>query len=124
MAVLLGGLTILGVEAGPRMVTEQLPLTISIVWSLALANVFGTMLCFAMARPISRLTTMDANKLAPFLIVIISIGAYQSTQHRGDLLLLFGIGDFRWLLRIIDWLRIPFVIGFVLSTGDTRYPLT
>src|SRR3546814_19900614 len=75
MAVLLGGLPILGVEAGPRMVTEQLPLTISIVWSLALANVFGTMLCFAMARPISRLTTMDANKFAPFLIVLISIGA-------------------------------------------------
>src|SRR3546814_11780914 len=79
------------------------------------------MLCFAMARPISRLTTMDANKFAPFLIVIISIGAYQSTQHWGDLLLLFGIGVFSWILRILDWPRIPFVIGFVLSAGAERY---
>src|SRR3546814_18435674 len=117
MAVLLGGLTILGVEAGPRMVTEQLPLTISIVWSLALANVFGTMLCFAMARPISRLTTMDANKFAPFLIVIISIGAYQSTQHWGDLLLLYGLGVFRLILGILDWPRIQLVIRFVMSSG-------
>src|SRR3546814_6860110 len=51
MAVLLGGLTILGIEAGPRMVTSELPVTISIVWSLALANVLGTFVCFLMARP-------------------------------------------------------------------------
>src|SRR3546814_6244362 len=49
------------------------------------------------------------------------IGAYQSTQHWGDLLLLFGIGVFSWILRILDWPRIPFVIGFVLSAGAERY---
>src|SRR3546814_416442 len=113
MAVLLGGLTILGIEAGPRMVTSELPVTISIVWSLALANVLGTFVCFLMARPISKLTTMDANKFAPFLIVLIGIGAYQSTQHWGDLVLLFGIGAFSWLLSILGWPRLPFIIGFV-----------
>lgn len=121
MAVFLGGLTILGVEAGPRMVTTQLPITIAIVWSLALANIFGTAMCFIMARPISKLTTVDANKFAPFLIVLICAGAYQSTQHWGDLALLFGIGLFSWFLRILNWPRIPFIIGFVLSEGAERY---
>jgi TctA family transporter len=121
MAVLLGGLTILGVEAGPRMVTTDLPITITIVWSLALANILGTFLCFLMARPISMLTTMDANKFAPFLIVLICVGAYQSTQNYGDFVLLLGIGMFSWLLRVLDWPRIPFIIGFVLSDGAERY---
>lgn len=121
MAVLLGGLVILGVEAGPRMVTSELPLTLTIVWSLALANVIGTAMCFLMAKPISMLTTLNPNKFAPFLIVLICLGAYQANFHWGDLVILLVFGGISWLLKMIDWPRIPFIIGFVLSDGSERY---
>lgn len=121
MAVLLGGLVLLGIEAGPKMVTTNLPLTLSIVWTLAFANIFGTTLCFLMAKPISLLTTINPNKLVPFLLVIICLGAYQATQHWGDLLVLLLFGAISWFMKQLDWPRIPFIIGFVLSTGSERY---
>ena len=39
--MLLGGLVLLGVQPGPSMIGENLPVTLSIVWTLALANVVG-----------------------------------------------------------------------------------
>ncbi len=40
-AILLGGLLLMGVEAGPRMVTDELSLTMSIIWTLVIANIIG-----------------------------------------------------------------------------------
>lgn len=120
-AVLLGGLVLLGIEPGPKMVTSELPLTLTIVWTLALGNVFGTLICFLMSKPLSHLTTINPNKLVPFLIVIIFVGAYQAHNHWGDFVILFILGALSWFLKEIGWPRIPFIIGFVLSTGAERY---
>jgi putative tricarboxylic transport membrane protein len=119
--VLLGGLVLLGIEAGPKMFTTNLPLTLSIVWTLAFANIFGTTLCFLMAKPISLLTTINPNKLVPFLLVIVCLGAYQANHHWGDLLILLLFGAISWFMKELDWPRIPFIIGFVLSNGAERY---
>ena len=39
MAVFLGGMVLIGIEAGPSMVTTDIELTYTIIWSLAIANV-------------------------------------------------------------------------------------
>ena len=52
MAVFLGGMTLLGIEAGPQLVGSRLDLTYAIIWSLAIANVMGTLLCVTLAEPI------------------------------------------------------------------------
>ena len=72
MAVFLGGMVLLGIEAGPAMVSSDLDLTYTIIWSLALANVLGAGSCMLLARPIARLTTIPFNLLAPFMIVVVS----------------------------------------------------
>ena len=41
MAVFLGGLLILGIQPGPSMLTENVDLIYTAIWSLALANIFG-----------------------------------------------------------------------------------
>ena len=57
MAVFLGGMVLIGIEAGPAMVSTDLDLTYTIIWSLALANILGAGSCMLLARPIARLTT-------------------------------------------------------------------
>lgn len=120
-AILLGGLTLMGLQAGPRMVTTELPLTMSIIWTLVFANVIGAAACIFLAKPVSKLTMIPANKLVPFLLIILVIGAYQSTRHWGDLIAFVLIGLLGWVMKHLDWPRAPLLIGFVLATAVERY---
>ena len=115
MAVFIGGLALLGYTAGPQMIQNDLSVTYTIVWSLALANVVGAGLCIALSGGIARLTTIRFTLLAPFLFMMISFAAFQSRQSLGDLVALFAIGVLGIFLRRFDWSRPAFLIGFVLS---------
>jgi TctA family transporter len=121
MAVLLGGLTLLGVQPGPRMVTKDLDLVFLAIWSLALANLMGTAICLLLSTPIARLCLVPFRKLAPFLIIIVALGAYQATRHWGDLILLGVIGVISWEMKRLGWPRPPVLIGFVLSQAVEQY---
>jgi putative tricarboxylic transport membrane protein len=115
MAVFIGGLALLGYDAGPQMIQSNLDLTYTIVWSLALANVFGAGLCIAFSSAIARLTTIRFSLLGPFLFMLIAFAAFQSGQSLGDLVALFAVGLLGIFLRRFDWSRPAFLIGFVLS---------
>ena len=121
MAVFLGGMVLLGIEAGPAMVSSDLDLTYTIIWSLALANVLGAGSCMLLARPIARLTTIPFNLLAPFMIVVVSFAAYQATRQFMDLVALLAVGVLGVLLRRFGWSRPAFLIGFVLAPQAEGY---
>lgn len=121
MAVFLGGMVLIGIEAGPSMVTTDLELTYTIVWSLALANVLGAGLCLFLAQPISRLTTIRFPLLAPFMIMVISFAAFQATRDLMDLVALFAVGMLGVFMRRFGWPRPAFLIGFVLSSQAETY---
>jgi len=120
-AMLLGGLVLLGIEPGPSMIKENLDVTLSIVWSLALANVFGAAACIACAGLVARASVIPANRLVPFLFIIITVAAYQSTRHWGDILVLLILGAVGWIMKQAAWPRAPLLIGFVLSLVTERY---
>jgi TctA family transporter len=115
MAVFLGGLALLNMTPGPQMVRNDLDVTYTIVWSLALANVIGAGLCILLSGQIAKLTRIRFTLLAPFLFMIIAFAAFQSRQSFSDLIALVGIGILGILLRRFDYSRPAFLIGFVLS---------
>jgi TctA family transporter len=121
MAVFLGGLALLGYDAGPQMIQNDLDVTYTIVWSLALANVVGAGLCIVFSGTIARLTTIRFTLLGPFLFMMISFAAFQSRQSLGDLVALFTIGLLGIFLRRFDWSRPAFLIGFVLSNQAENF---
>lgn len=120
-AILLGGLTLLGIQAGPTMVTKDLPVTLSIIWTLVFANIFGAAACIFLSKYIAKLCMIPATKLVPFLLIVLVIGAYQSTRHFGDLITFIIIGLLGWVMKKLEWPRAPFLIGFVLSLSAERY---
>ncbi|HEY5622443.1 MAG TPA: tripartite tricarboxylate transporter permease, partial [Gammaproteobacteria bacterium] len=121
MAVFLGGMVLIGIEAGPAMVSADLDLTYTIIWSLALANVLGAGSCMLLARPIARLTAIPFNLLAPFMIMVVSFAAAQATRSFMDLAILFGVGIVGVLLKRFGWSRPAFLIGFVLAPQAEGY---
>lgn len=121
MAVFIGGLALLGYDAGPHMVRNNLDLTYTIVWSLALANILGAGLCILLSGQIARLTTIRFALLAPYLFMLIAFAAFQSSQSLGDLIALVAIGFLGIFLRRFDYSRPAFLIGFVLSYQAEKY---
>lgn len=120
-AILLGGLTLMGLEAGPKMVTTNLDITFSIIWTLALANIFGATACILLSKHIAKLSLIPAKKLVPFLLVLLLIGSYQSTRDIGDLIFFIILGLLGWCMKRLDWPRAPLLIGFVLASAAERY---
>ncbi|MEM7116852.1 MAG: tripartite tricarboxylate transporter permease [Chloroflexota bacterium] len=122
-AVLLGAFVILGLQPGPRMLQERfdLNITILIIITLAIANVFGTLACLSLTNVVAKLATIRASRLAPFLLVIMLVGAYQSTRNWGDLIAFVVIGLLGWVMRRLKYPLPPLLIGFVLSVGVERY---
>lgn len=121
MAVFLGGMTLIGIEAGPQLVGERLDLTYAIIWSLAIANVMGTALCFVTSPMIARLTTIRFGLIAPFMVMIVCFGAFNTSRDMADLFLLLGVGVLGLFMRRFGWPRPPFVVGFVLAQPMETY---
>jgi len=121
MAVFLGGLLILGIQPGPSMLTEDIDLIYTAIWSLALANIFGAGLALFLAKPITKLTLVPFKLLAPFMILIITFAAYQASYSWGDLIALLLVGILGWLMKQFGWPRPAALIGFVLAGNLEQY---
>jgi TctA family transporter len=115
MAIFLAGLILLGVEPGIGMMERHLDLTFVIIWSLAVANVLGTVTCLLLAKPIARLTLVPFAMLAPFMIVIVYFAAYQTTRSWWDLVALFVLGVLGVYMKRFGWSPPALLIGFVLA---------
>ncbi|KEA61654.1 Tricarboxylate transport membrane protein TctA [Marinobacterium lacunae] len=121
MAVFLGGMVLIGLEPGPSMVGNNLDITYTIVWSLALANVLGAGACLLLSKWVAKLTTIPYALMAPFMITVICFAAFQATRDLNDLISLVAIGVLGVLMKRFGWPRPAFLIGFVLASGMETY---
>jgi TctA family transporter len=120
-AIFLGGMVLLGIQPGIMLVETQLDLVYTIIWTLAIANVVGAGLCFAVSPFVARVTTLPYAYVAPFMLMIIFFAAYQATTDWGDILALLAIGALGLYMRRFGWPRPPLIIGFVLAEGAESY---
>ena len=121
MAVFLGGLLILGIQPGPSMLTDNMDLIYTAIWSLALANIFGAGLSLLLSKPITKLTIIPFNYLAPFMILVITFACYQASYDWGDLIALLLMGILGWIMKQYGWPRPAALIGFVLAGNLEQY---
>jgi putative tricarboxylic transport membrane protein len=120
-AIMLGALFFYGIQPGPRMVQENLDLIFTIIWSFALANSIGAALCLLLSPALARLTWVPFVQLAPAVVVTIFFGAFQSSQHFGDIYAMLGLGFLGWLMKQLGWPRAPLLVGFVLTKPTEQY---
>lgn len=114
-AVLLGAFLILGLDPGKEMLTDELDVTFSLVWISLLATVIAIGVALVLVRPLAKLTRISGPVLIPFLLLLLSIGAFAERGSWADvvLMLLFtlvGVLCIRW-----DWPRVPLLLGFILG---------
>ncbi|HWP59284.1 MAG TPA: tripartite tricarboxylate transporter permease [Candidatus Acidoferrales bacterium] len=125
MSLVLAAMLLLGLPPGPKMLTDHLHLTLVIVWSLVLANLMATSLCFLFARQLAGITRLPVHHLFPVLIVLIFLAAYQSTADWGDLVALLVFSVIGVSMKRFGWPRPPLIVGMVLQRlAETYFFLT
>ena len=121
MAILLGAFLIHGLVPGPDMLTKHLDLTYSMVWSIAIANILGSGLCFLFSGQLAKLATLRYTLIMPCVLSLIYIGAFEASRSWGDLFSLLFFGLLGWGMKHFRWPRPPLVLGFILGAVLERY---
>ncbi|WP_250502478.1 tripartite tricarboxylate transporter permease [Caballeronia sp. AZ7_KS35] len=120
-AILLGAMMVHGFIPGPDMLTRHLDFTYSMVWSIALANIFGAGLCFLLSGQFAKVSTLRYTLILPVIMPVIYVGAFQGSRSWGDLFVLLLAGVVGWTMKRLRWARPPLILGLVLGVLMERY---
>jgi TctA family transporter len=121
MAILLGAFLIHGLVPGPEMLTKHLDITYSMVWSIAIANILGSGLCFLFSGQLAKIATLRYTLFMPGVLSLIYIGAFEASRNWGDIFSLMFFGMLGWAMKHFKWPRPPLVLGFILGGTIERY---
>ena len=121
MAIFLGLLVILDVQPGPSMLNENLSLTLTIAFSLVLANILGTGLALGFTPTLTRIAFVPPNILVPIILAIMTIAAFQASFRIQDLVVMLGFGGLGYFMKTFGWPRPPIVISVILGGIVEKY---
>ena len=121
MAILLGGFFVVGLVPGPDMLTKHLDVTMSMVWTIVVANIIAVVASFVFLNRLARLTNIRGALLIPFLALLTFLGAYTSNNSLNDILVALVFGSLGYLMVRYRWPRAPLVLGLVLGEVAERY---
>ena len=121
MAILLGAFTIHGIVPGPNMLRDDAPLLVSMILTIAVANLIGAGICLFMTRPLARLSTVRATTLVPIAMVFVALGAFQVGKDFRDLATLLVFAALGMAMKRYGWSRPAFTLGFVLGPNLERF---
>jgi len=121
MAILLGAFTIHGIVPGPDMLRDEAPLLISMILTIAIANLMGASICLVMTRPLARLATVPATTLVPIALVFVALGAFQISKDVRDFAVLLTFAGLGMAMKRYGWSRPAFTLGFVLAPNLERF---
>jgi putative tricarboxylic transport membrane protein len=121
MAILLGAFLLVGLTPGPDMLTRHLTVTLSMVWTIVIANAVTVSASLLFLNRLARLTTIRGTLLIPFLVLLTFLGAYTSNNSLGDIVVMLFFGGLGYLMVRYRWPRAPLVLGLVLGEIAERY---
>lgn len=120
-AILLGAMMVHGFVPGPDILTKHLDLAFTMVWSIAIANIFGAGLCFMLSGQFAKIATLRYTLILAVVMPIVYIGAYEGSHSWGDMFVLLLFGLIGIIMKRLKWARPPLVLGLVLGTLLERY---
>jgi putative tricarboxylic transport membrane protein len=115
MAILLGAFLILGIQPGPRLISEHLDLVWTLIWALVVGNIMAVSILLFAARWVAVLTFVRGSVIVPFVFVVVVLGSYINEGQWENLMMLIALSVIGYALLRAGWPRAPFVIGLVLG---------
>ncbi len=121
MAILMAAFFMVGIVPGPGMLLERLPLSMTLLLGIVLANLIGVVLCFAAAPYLIKVAATPAKLLVPVVMVLVYVGAYASGEYMLNVLVCILFGLLGWLMERFAYSRPALLLGFVLGALFEEY---
>ena len=114
-AVMLGAMTIHGIQSGPLFISQNPGLSYGIYAAYILAHPLMLVICWAFMPVMIRITSVRLAVLAPVVLVLCVIGAYalNNTMQSVYVLLIFGV--LGYVLVKAGFPLAPLILGLILG---------
>lgn len=114
-AVLLGGLTIHGINPGPLIFQKSGVYVYGIFFALIVATIAMVIFERGALRIFVKLLDIPKHILLPIVMVCCVVGAYSSSSRVFDIWCVIGFGVLGLLLKLLKVPSTPLIIGFILG---------
>lgn len=115
-ALLLSALLIQGLQPGKSMLTTNLEITFSMVWTLAVANVIAAVMLMYWSNWISKLAFISGHLIVPGAMLFILMGSWSASADLGDWVTLLVFSIIGYLMKQGGWPRPPVILAFILGS--------
>ncbi|HKL69199.1 tripartite tricarboxylate transporter permease [Salibaculum sp.] len=113
--ILVTVLAIHGLVPGSPMLTEDLPLSLTLIFALLMSNILTSIVGVSLAPWLARLTRLRIDRIALPALIASLVTIVQLNGLLADLYVAVGFGLLGYLLRLFGWPRVPFIIAFILG---------
>jgi len=114
-AVMLGALTIHGIQSGPLFVSQNGPLAYGMFAAYILAHPVVLIILAVLMRWMIRIVTVPKSVLFPMVLVLCVIGAYALGNTMSSVWILLVFGVFGYLMVKLGFPLAPFILGVILG---------
>lgn len=114
-AVMLGAMTIHGIQSGPLFISQNPGLSYGIYAAYILAHPLMLVICWAFMPLMIRITSVRLAVLAPVVLVLCVIGAYALNNTMGSVYVLLLFGVFGYILVKAGFPLAPLILGLILG---------
>jgi TctA family transporter len=115
MALMLGALTIYGIQPGPRVMTSHPDLFWGLVVSMWIGNFILVLLNLPLVGIWVQMLKTPYRMLYPSIVVLCCVGAYTLSNTTTDVILMAVFGVVGYVLVKLDCEPAPLLLGFVLG---------
>jgi putative tricarboxylic transport membrane protein len=114
-AVMLGALTIHGIQSGPLFISQNAPLAYGMFAAYILAHPLVLILLLLGVRWVLRIVIVPKSILYPVVLVLCVVGAYALGNNMATVHVLFFFGVFGYLMVKFGFPLAPFILGVILG---------
>lgn len=115
-AILLGALLIQGLKPGPDMLTDQLHITFSMVWTIVLANIIAAGLLMVLTNQIAKVAFIRGHLIVPGVMMFVLMGAWLGGSSIGDWITCLAAAVLGFVMKRGGWPRPPLILAVVLGS--------
>jgi len=116
MAVIMGGLLIMGLQPGPMLFKEHPDFVWGLIGSIWVANFLGLILVMAFAPLFAAILRIKFSVLMPIIIYVCAIGAFAVNNRMIDIYYMIIFGVIGYLFKKLDYPIAPMVLALVLGS--------
>ena len=114
-AILMGALIMHGLRPGPGMLSDELPLTFSFVWMIAIASVVATLILLGTVKHVAKVAMLPGQLVVPGVLVFVFMGAWLGGASIGAWVSCGVFGVVGFFMKRGGWPRPPVILALVLG---------